>query len=80
MHKLTVDKIRQIIVEEKKKLKDEGLISSEATTDAWAGGKNLVHAVDYVKKLGIKEQRLRKQADRYAKARSALKRKLLEEL
>tara|TARA_B100000131_G_scaffold287059_1_gene297421 strand:+ start:521 stop:763 length:243 start_codon:yes stop_codon:yes gene_type:complete len=80
MHKLTVEKIKQIIIEERKKLEDEGLISSETTSDAWAGGKNLVRAVDYVKKLGIKEQKLRKQADQYAKVRKALKTKLLEEL
>ena len=80
MPKLTVNKIRQIIKEERKKLESEGLISAETTSDAWAGGKNLVHAVDYVKKLGIKEQKLRRQADRYAKARKALKIKLLEEL
>ena len=80
MHKLTVEKIKQIIIEERKKLEDEGLISSETTSDAWAGGKNLVKAVDYVKKLGIKEQKLRKQADQYAKVRKALKTKLLEEL
>ena len=80
MHKLTVEKIKQIIIEERKKLEDEGLISSETTSDAWAGGKNLVRAVDYVKKLGIKEQKLRRQANQYAKARKALKTKLLEEL
>jgi len=78
--KLTVDKIRRIIEEEKKKLKDESLISSEAKSDAWSGGKNLVHAVDYVKKLGIKEQKLRRQADQYAKYRKALKIKILKEL
>jgi len=71
-NKLTVERIKRIIREEKKKLKDEGLISSETTEDAWSGGKNLVNKVDYVKKLGIKERKLRKKADVYKKLRDKL--------
>jgi|2_EtaG_2_1085320.scaffolds.fasta_scaffold175485_2 hypothetical protein len=71
-NRLTVKNINRIIQEEKKKLEKEGLISSETTDDAWAGGKNLVHKIDYVKKLEIKERKLRKKAEVYKRLRLKL--------
>jgi len=71
-NKLTVQRIKEIINEEKKKLKDESLISSDAVEDAWSGGDNLVKKIDYIKKLGIKESKLRKKADIYKKLRERL--------
>ena len=75
MSALTVERIKKIIEEEKKKLKDEGLISSHAEENAWSGGKNLVNKVDYIKKLGIKERKHRKKADVYKKLREMLENK-----
>jgi len=71
-NKLTVQRIKEIINEEKKKLKDESLISSETVEDAWSGGDNLVRKIDYIKKLGIKESKLRQKADIYKKLRERL--------
>ena len=69
---LTVKNINRIIHEEKKKLEKEGLISSETTDGAWAGGKNLVRKIDYAEKLGIKERKFRKKAEVYKKLRLKL--------
>ena len=71
--RLTVERIKQIIQEEKSKLKDEGLISTDAVEGAWSGGDNLVKKIDYMKELGIKESKLRKKADLYRKLRLRLK-------
>ena len=68
---LTVEKIKRMIQEEKKALKGAGLLS-EPEENAWSGGKNLVHKIDYIKKLGIKEQKLLKKADVYRKLREKL--------
>jgi hypothetical protein len=79
--KLTVNKIKRIIEEEKKKLKDQGVLKTpETVKDAWSGGNNLVNKIDYIKKLEIKEQKLRKKADIYAEYRKKLKRKIIEKL
>ena len=78
--KLTVGKIKRIIAEEKKKLQDQGLIASDAVEDAWSGGKNLVHKIDYIKKLGIKEQKHRKKAEIYAKLKNRLRKSVLKEI
>jgi len=75
MSALTVETIKKIIEEEKKKLKDEGLISSQAEEDGWAGGKNLVNKIDYIKKLGIKERKYRKKANVYKKLKEMLENK-----
>jgi len=76
MSSLTVSKLKQIIKEEKKALKDAGLISSETVDGAWSGGDNLVHKIDYVKKLGIKERKLRKKAEIYRQLREKLERSI----
>jgi len=71
-NKLTVQRIKEIIKEEKKKLKDESLISADTVEDAWSGGDNLVKKIDYIEKLGIKEAKLRQKADVYRKLRERL--------
>ena len=82
-NKLTYEKLKAIIAEEKKKLKGKDILKSEdldVVEDAWSGGDNLVNHVDFIKKLGIKEAKLRNQADRISKARKILKRKLIRDL
>tara|TARA_A100001515_G_C4482489_1_gene180550 strand:+ start:69 stop:323 length:255 start_codon:yes stop_codon:yes gene_type:complete len=82
-NKLTYEKLKAIIAEEKKKLKGKDILKSEdldVVEDAWSGGDNLVNHVDFIKKLGIKEAKLRSQADRISKARKILKRKLIRDL
>ena len=69
-----------MIVEEKKKMKNSGMLSSELVDDAWAGGDNLVNQIDFVKKLGIKEASLRKNADKLSKVRRALKINIVNKL
>ena len=77
-NRLTAEIIKNIIREEKKKLKDEGLISSDTVEDAWSGGDNLVSKIDYVKKLDIKERKLRKKAEVYKKLRVKLENSIKE--
>ena len=74
--KLTVSRLKEIINEEKKKLKD--VSTTKTVEDAWSGGDNLVNQIDFIKKLGIKEARLRQRARGIAKARRALKKQLLK--
>ena len=69
---LTVDRIKQIIKEEKASLKKAGVIASDVIEDAWSGGDNLVNKIDYVKKLGIKEQKHLKKAKVYKMLREKL--------
>jgi hypothetical protein len=78
--KLTPSLLKRIVVEEKKKLEKEGLLSSDALENAWDGGNNLVNKIDYVKKLGIRETTLRRRANRLKKTRNILKIRLLKEL
>jgi hypothetical protein len=77
---LTPAVLRKIVIEEKKKLEKEGLLSSDTVDDAWAGGDNLVNKIDYVKALGLRESTLRRRANRITKARNILKIRLLKEL
>jgi hypothetical protein len=76
--KLTVNRLKKIISEEKKKIKDAS--TAETVSDAWAGGKNLVNQIDFIKKLGIKEARLRERANRISRARNALKKQILKDI
>ena len=78
--RLTVDNLKKMIIEEKKKMKDAGMISSEMVDDAWSGGDNLVNQIDFVKKLGIKEASLRRTADKLSKARKILKINIVNKL
>ena len=77
-NRLSISKIKQIIREEKAKLKDSSLIASDAVEDAWAGGDNLVSKVDYIKQLGIKEAKLRRKAEIYKGLREKLERSIKE--
>ena len=76
--KLTVSRLRDIIQEEKKKLKHAS--TAETVKDVWAGGDNLVNQIDFIKKLGIKEARLRKRARGIAKARRILKKQIVKDI
>ena len=53
--KLTAKRLKQLINEEKKKMRKEGLLGSDTVDNAWSGGDNLVNQIDFIKKLGIKE-------------------------
>ena len=78
--KLTLETLKKMVLEEKKKLQKQGIISSDTKEDSWAGGENLVNKIDYVKKLGMVEAKLRKKADRLSKARAALRKKIIEKI
>jgi hypothetical protein len=78
--KLNVEMIKRIIEEEKLKLVEEGKVDPEVIEDAWSGGKNLVNKIDYIKELGIKEERCRKKADAYKLLRAKLKKSIIKEL
>ncbi len=78
--KLTPARLKQIVIEEKKKLKDDGFISSKTVDDAWSGGDNLVHKIDYIKALGIKEAKLRKEADKISRLRRKIKSSIIKEI
>ena len=78
--KLTIETLRRMVNEEKKKLKNQGVISSDTVENVWSGGDNLVNQIDYIKKLGIVESRLLKKAARVSKARKVLKKRLVEKI
>ena len=78
--KLTVARLKQLINEEKKKMKSQGLLGSDTVEDAWSGGENLVNQIDFVKKLGIKEAKLMRDARNIARVRKALKKKIVEDI
>lgn len=59
--KLTPSRLKQIIAEERKKLEDAGLLTKTAEeVDAGDYAKALVNKIDFVKKLGIKESKLKR--------------------
>jgi len=59
--KLTPSRLKQIIAEERKKLEDAGLLTKTAKeVDAKDYAKALVNKIDYVKKLGIQESKLKR--------------------
>ena len=78
--KLTMDLLKQIISEEKKKLKKQGVLSSETVEDSWSGGDNLVNQIDFIKKLNIKESKLRRKAEIITRARQFLRRKIIKSI
>jgi len=78
--RLTLNTLKRMVNEEKKKLKQQGVISSDTVEDAWAGGDNLVNRIDYIKKLGIVESNLRKKAAKISRTRAELKKRLIKEL
>lgn len=76
--KLTPEILKKFIVEEKKKIHTH---ADETVEDAWAGGKdNLVKRIDYIKKLGIQEAKLKEALDKVQKHRLKLKETILKEL
>ena len=76
--RLSINRIKEIIREEKSKLEKADLISSEAVENAWSGGDNLVNKVDYIKQLGIKEAKLRTKANIYKGLREKLEQSIKE--
>ena len=76
--KLTPKKLQRMIAEEKKKLKAKGLISNKAEeVDADGYANSLVNQINYIKKLGIKEQKLIGEIKKIRQIRSLLKKKLI---
>jgi|15BtaG_2_1085339.scaffolds.fasta_scaffold138749_2 hypothetical protein len=53
--RLTPKLLKQLVKEEKQKIAHEEAV---AKADAWAGGENLVNKINFVKKLGLKEEKL----------------------
>ena len=78
--RLTLNTLRKMVNEEKKKLKSQGVISSDTVENAWSGGENLVNQIDYIKKLGIVESRLRRKAAKISRARVKLKKRLVKDI
>ena len=78
--KLTIDVLKKIINEEKSKLKKSEMLTSDTVEDSWSGGDNLVNQIDFIKKLGIKESKLRRKADILAKTRQILRNKIINKI
>ena len=78
--KLTVSRLKRLISEEKKKMKEAGLLGSDTVDNAWSGGDNLVNQIDFIKKLGIKEAKLMRDARNISRVRKAIKKKIVKDL
>ena len=81
--KLTFKDLKRIVLEEKKKIEKKVVTSVddvETVDDAWAGGENLVNKIDFIKKLGIKESKLRNRANKLSKIRSEIKKRIVKGL
>ena len=81
--KLSFSQLKRIVLEEKKKMQKSGIIpvdKVETKEDAWSGGDNLVNHINFVKKLGIQESNLRNRANKIARARHLLKKKIIKEI
>lgn len=80
--KLTPNVLKKLVLEEKAKLeKEKSNVDVDTVEDAWSGGKkNLVNKIDYVKKLGIKEAKLRRRANRMVSASKLLKYQISKDL
>ena len=82
-NKLNFNRLKQIVLEEKKKMQKSGIIpvdKVETVEDAWSGGDKLVNHINFIKKLGIKESALREKADKIARARQLLKKKIVKDI
>tara|TARA_Y100001963_G_scaffold155706_1_gene247554 strand:- start:697 stop:939 length:243 start_codon:yes stop_codon:yes gene_type:complete len=77
IEKLTPDILKNLVLQEKKKIITH---VDDAVEDAWAGGKNLVSKIDYIKKLGIQEAKLRKALSAIQKRRKEIKESIIREL
>ena len=73
--KLTLETLKKMVLEEKKKLQAKGIITSDTQEDAWSGGDNLVNKIDYVKKLSMIEASLKRKVAKISKARKAIEKK-----
>ena len=80
--KLTPNVLKRLVLEEKAKIeKEKSNVDVDTVEDAWSGGKkNLVNKIDYVKKLGIKEAKLRRRANRMVSASKLLKYQISKDL
>lgn len=81
--RLTFKDLKKIVLEEKKKMQKAGIIPVEdvkTVEKAWAGGDNLVNKIDFVKKLGITETKLKQKAQKISKIRSVLKKNIVKSL
>ena len=75
--KLTPSKLKRMIAEEKKKLKEKGLIASDAKeVDADGYADTLVNHINYITKLGIKEAKLIEEANKIRAIRKKLSNKI----
>ena len=77
IEKLTPDILKNLVLQEKKKIITH---VDDAVEDAWSGGKNLVSKIDYIKKLGIQEAKLRKALSAIQKRRKEIKESIIREL
>ena len=75
--KLTPDILKRLVLQEKKKIITH---VDDAVEDAWSGGKNLVNKIDFIKKLGIEEAKLRKALNAVQKKRKEIKESIIKEL
>ena len=75
--KLTPSILKKLVLQEKKKIATHG---EDPVQDVWSGGKNLVNKIDFIKKLGIKEAKLRQVLNAIQKKRQKLKESIIEEL
>ena len=76
--KLTPSVLKRIIAEEKKKLEKKGLLGTDAKEANFGSGDVLVNAINYIEKLGIKEQKLKNELRKIREQKTALKRKILK--
>tara|TARA_B100001123_G_C14685761_1_gene779314 strand:- start:208 stop:456 length:249 start_codon:yes stop_codon:yes gene_type:complete len=78
MRKLTSTRLKRIIAEEKKKLEKQGLISSDSKeTKASDYANTLVNHIDFIQRLGIKEEILKKALATIREAKIRTKKKII---
>tara|TARA_Y100000034_G_C6527711_1_gene227317 strand:- start:10 stop:264 length:255 start_codon:yes stop_codon:yes gene_type:complete len=84
MRKLTKEILAQMIAEEKVKLNEERSLEKVAAqvpeVDASQFGGHLVHKIDYIKALKIKEAKLQRSLERIQEESARVKKVLMEEL
>jgi len=82
--KLTSDLLKQMVLDEKRKLEESGLPGAssddakEVDADSLAG--TLSHKIDHAKKLGLAEARLIKNLKRVRRIRNAIKSQIMKDL
>jgi len=79
--KLTPDILRQMILEEKAKMKDVSTASKDMeVVDADGYADTLVKDIDYMKALQIKEAKIRKGLNKIIKERKKVKARIVKKL